>query len=141
MSDALWSYRLFLNDWLDSALDDGHKARNNLDNLTKDRLTVLLDIYQARYWDLLHGGGVYTLDHHDAGGFLTFLRIIFGFKFWGIIRPTGWGDAKTREALIEMHELFIRESWEKGLPESWQLRWEALGGQLYAIPVAPGDLM
>lgn len=59
---------------------------------------------------------------------------------WGIIRPKGFLNAETRKELDALNKLFIREGFEK-LPESWDLPWTTKGGQVYAIPARPRDLM
>lgn len=97
------------------------------------------DTYLTRNWDLLHGGGVHTFEHHDADGSETWILTESGFKMWGIIRPTGYTKAKTRKELDRLNKLFIRQGYDK-LPTSWALPWVANGGQVFAIPLGPGDL-
>lgn len=89
---------------------------------------------------MLHGAGAYTFEHHDAGGHVTNVYNESGCKMWGIIRPKGFLNAETRKELDALNKLFIREGFEK-LPESWDLPWTTKGGQVYAIPARPRDLM
>lgn len=126
-----------------SLLDDSEKARSSLYDLN-DEIKEYLDASRTRHWNLLHGGGVLTLDHHDAEGFLTWLKMLTGGKLWGIIRPTGYTEAKTRDELQKLHNLFLREDWEKKglkLPESWKLDWEKQGGEVHVIEVGPSGLV
>lgn len=137
VSGFFWSNRHGFNTLSHSALDDGHIARNKMDNLTMGGLKVYADTYKTRNWDLLHGGGALTLVHHDAGGFATFVWMESGFKMWGIVQPPGYTDAKTHLGLDLLNELFIREDWPGKFSTTWMQSWEKEGGKVYAIPAAP----
>lgn len=89
----------------------------------------------------MHGGGAHTFEHKDAAGYATTLRNESGFKMWGIIRPKGYTQAETRKELDALNKLFIREGFEGLVPESWELPWVAKGGQVFAIPAGPRDLV
>lgn len=123
-----------------SPLDDGFAARTSLGDIFADDPVVLKDVYLARNWDLFHGAGVYTFEHHDAGGYITFILVESGCKMWGVIQPAGYTEAQTRAELDALNGLFIRPDFDE-LPESWDLPWVKNGGQLFAIPATPGDLM
>lgn len=97
------------------------------------------DAFHTRNWELLHGGGVHTFEHHDAEGFCTYLTVQTGCKMWGIVRPTGFTDAESRKELDKLNRLFIRRG--PDVPESWALEWEAHGGEIYTIAARPGDLV
>lgn len=97
------------------------------------------DAFHTRNWDLLHSGGVLTFEHHDAEGYCTFITIKTGCKMWGLVRPKGFSDAKTREELDNLNKLFIRGDFD--IPESWALEWEKIGGEIYTIVARPGDLV
>ena len=99
------------------------------------------DAIYTKNWELIHTAGAVTLEHHDAEGFGTFLYIWHGCKMWGICRPPGYTDAKTRAELDKLNEMFIRQNWDGELPELWQLEWEKLGGKVFSITARPGDLM
>lgn len=122
-----------------SPLDDGFIARAGLTDAIHDPY-ILRDTYLTRNWDLLHGGGAHTFEHHDAAGHATTVRTENGLKMWGIIRPKGYTEAETRKELDSLNRLLIREGF-KELPESWELPWVAKGGQVFAIPAGPRDLM
>jgi hypothetical protein len=49
-------------------------------------------------------------------------------------------DAKTHKELEVLNRLFICNSYDK-VPSSWALPWVKNGGNIYTIPVQPGDLM
>lgn len=99
------------------------------------------DTYLTRNWDLLHAGGVHTFEHHDAGGYMTVTFMESGCKMWGIIQPKGYTEAETRKALDALNKQFIRKDFGKTPPKSWALPWVALGGQVFAIPARPKDMM
>lgn len=111
-----------------------------MDDISGDDHFVFKDAYVARNWDLLHGGGAHTLEHHDGGGYPTTVKVESGMKMWGIIRPTGYTGAQTRTELDALNGLFIRKD-PGGIPKSWDLPWVKKGGQVFAIPARPGDQM
>lgn len=112
-----------------------------MEALLGDPLKVYKDIGNTRTWDLIHGGGSQTLEHHDAEGLCTHIRAITGCKIWGIVRPDGFEDVQTRAELNRLNRLFVREDWGAGPPKSWMLEWEKLGGKVFVIVARPGDLM
>lgn len=146
ISSSKWSSNhphLPSNETCCSLLDDAEGARNSISDINKN-LKVYADASRTRNWDLLHGGGVLTLEHHDAEGFITWLKMLTGGKLWSIIRPAGYTEAKTRKELQKLNDLFLREDWEKRglkLPESWALEWERNGGEVHVIEFSPGDLV
>jgi hypothetical protein len=126
---------------LGSPLDDGFQATKSILDMFSAEAYTLIDAYHTRNWDLLHGGGAVTLEHHDAEGYCTFLKILTGCKLWAIIRPKGFVDAKTRRGLDKLNKLFIRRNFDTETPESWDLDWVEHGGDVFTIAARPGDVV
>jgi hypothetical protein len=122
-------------------MDDGFQATKSIQDMFLSEAYTLKDAYHTRNWDLLHGGGAITLEHHDAEGYCTYLEVKTGCKLWGIIRPEGFADAKTRRALNKLNALFIRQDYDTDSPDSWDLDWVKHGGDVFTIAARPGDVV
>lgn len=121
-----------------SALDDGFKdGYNNVQEIDL-RTTVSKDLISSRFWDLAHAGGVYTPEHHDADGLLTYVQVITGGKFWAAVEPKGYRDATTRAQIFRLCVSVMPSNDDQ---ESWLRNWEKAGGTAYVIDVQPGDVV
>ncbi|KAF9461597.1 hypothetical protein BDZ94DRAFT_1237583 [Collybia nuda] len=121
-------------------LNDGQKARVGTRGIVPELYTSI-DTFDSENWDLIHGAGAHTMEHHDAEGLCTFIYMKTGVKMWGIVRPDGFSEAETEQALKELNERFVRPSWVGDAPESWALPWEEMGGKVYTIIARPGSLV
>lgn len=119
-----------------SELDDGFKDGYLNIQAIDPSTTLSKDFIASRFWDLAHGGGVYTPEHHDADGLLTYVQVVTGGKFWAAVEPQGYRDATT---LAQIRKLCVSVMPSDGDQDSWLRDWEKVGGTVYVIDVQPGD--
>lgn len=118
---------------LDNGFLDGYSNLKSIDTSE----STLNDVIASRWWDLAHHGGVYTPEHHDAEGLLTYLLVETGCKFWAHVEPQGYRTARNRQEIAKLSMSVMQTSNDS----SWQREWEEQEGNAFVIDVQPGDLL
>ena len=67
--------------------DHSHQLWTRLHRNPHERTEVPNDVHKSRSWALVHHAMFHTYPHHDAEGYVTFIQVLSGLKYWIIMRP------------------------------------------------------
>ena len=59
------------------------------------RKYIELDVQKVSSWILLHQALCHTFAHFDADGYVTWVQVLSGYKFWSFLQPKGQDKFKS----------------------------------------------